>query len=134
MEYETEDYKVRDFDGVTVVRLKNPNLTGLLEVNRIGEELKTMLDGGVRKLVIDFKHVKHCGSSALGVLIAIQKKMGRANGLMVEREEARAPKPRAHRRRHQSSERPAQRAGTSNRTCPARCAPPSGARRPGLAT
>ena len=83
MDYETEDYKVRDFDGVTVVRLKNPNLTGLLEVNRIGEELKTMIDGGVRKLVIDFKHVKHCGSSALGVLIAIQKKMGRANGLMV---------------------------------------------------
>jgi anti-anti-sigma regulatory factor len=83
MEYETEDYKVRDFDGVTVVRLKNPNLTGLLEVTRIGEELKSMIDGGVRKLVIDFKHVKHCGSGALGALIVINKKMIEAKGLMV---------------------------------------------------
>jgi uncharacterized protein YjbK len=83
MEYETEDYKVRDFEGVTVVRLKNPNLTGLLEVTRIGEELKALIDGGVRKLVMDFKHVKHCGSSALGLLIAIDRKMRQAKGLMV---------------------------------------------------
>jgi len=83
MEYETEDYKVRDFDGVTVVRLKHANLTGLLEVNRIGEELKTLIERGVRKLVIDFKHVDHCGSSALGLLIALNRKMQEANGRMV---------------------------------------------------
>ena len=83
MEYETEDYKVRDFDGVTVVRLKHPNLTGVLEVTRIGEELKAMVDGGVRKLVIDFKHVQHCGSAALGLLIAINQKMKESKGRLV---------------------------------------------------
>ena len=83
MEYETEDYKVREFDDVTVVRLKNPNLTGLLEVTRIGEELKTLVDGGVRKLVIDFKHVQHCGSSGLGLLIAIHRKMQDVKGKLI---------------------------------------------------
>jgi anti-anti-sigma factor len=83
MEYETEDYKVRDFDGVTVVRLKNPNLTGLLEVTRINAELKAMIDQGVRKLVVDFKHVQHCGSSGLGLLIAVNKKMREAGGRVV---------------------------------------------------
>src|SRR5712671_5596884 len=75
MEYETEDYKVREYDGVTVVRLKHANLTGLLEVTRLSEELKAMIDGGIRKLVIDFKHVDHCGSSGLGLLIALNKQM-----------------------------------------------------------
>jgi anti-anti-sigma factor len=83
MEYETEDYKVRDFEGVTVVRLKNPNLTGLLEVTRIGEELKSLIDGGVRKLVIDFKHVQHCGSSGLGLLIALHRKIDGVGGKMI---------------------------------------------------
>lgn len=83
MEYQTEDYKVRDFDGVTVVRLKNPNLTGLLEVTRIGDELKKMIDGGIRKLVVDFKHVEHCGSSGLGLLIALHRKIDAAGGKMV---------------------------------------------------
>src|SRR3954465_14738171 len=83
MEYETEDYKVRDFDGVTVVRLKHANLTGLLEVTRIGEEMKAMIDGGVRRLVIDFKHVDHCGSAGLGLLIALNKRIQGAGGMMV---------------------------------------------------
>lgn len=83
MEYETEDYKVRDFDGVTVVRLKHANLTGLLEVNRLGEELKALIDGGVRRLVIDFKHVDHCGSAGLGLLIALNRKVQEAKGRMV---------------------------------------------------
>jgi anti-anti-sigma factor len=68
---------------VTVVRLKNANLTGILEVNRIAEELKAMIDGGVKKLVIDFKHVQHCGSAGLGLLIALNKRMQTAGGKMV---------------------------------------------------
>jgi anti-anti-sigma factor len=83
MEYETEDYKVRDFDGVTVVRFKNSNLTGLLEVTRIGDELKALVDRGVRKLVIDVKHVQHCGSAGLGLLIALHRKMEQAQGRMI---------------------------------------------------
>jgi anti-anti-sigma factor len=83
MDYETQDYKVRDFDGVTVVRLKHANLTGVLEVTRIGDELKALVDGGVRKLVIDFKHVEHCGSAGLGLLLALHRKMQGLGGRMV---------------------------------------------------
>jgi anti-anti-sigma factor len=83
MEYETEDYKVRDFEGVTVVRLKNANLTGLLEVTRIGDELKALIDKGIQKLVIDFKHVQHCGSAGLGLLIALHRKMVANKGKMI---------------------------------------------------
>jgi anti-anti-sigma factor len=83
MEYETEDYKVREFEGVTVVRLKHANLTGALEVNRITEELKAMVRQGVRRLVIDLKHVDHFGSGALGMLIALNRKMTEAAGRMV---------------------------------------------------
>jgi anti-anti-sigma factor len=83
MEYETEDYKVREYDGVTVVRLKNANLTGVLEVTRIGEELCAMIDNGIRKLVLDFKHVEHCGSSGLGLLISLNKQMQGAGGKLV---------------------------------------------------
>ncbi len=82
-EYETDDYKVRIWGDVTVVRLKHANLTGQLEVNRIGEEIKGMIEGGSRKLVIDFKHVKHCGSAALGLLIGLNKRMQTANGKMI---------------------------------------------------
>ena len=83
MEYETADYKVRDFDGVTIVRLKHANLTGVLEVTRIGDELKAMIDGGVTKLVIDFKHVEHCGSAGLGLLIALHRKLQGSGGRLV---------------------------------------------------
>lgn len=82
-DYETDDYKVRNLKGVTVVRLKNPNLTGILEVTRISEEIKTMIDEGVRKLVICFKHVEHCGSAGLGLLIGVNKKLQDVGGKMV---------------------------------------------------
>jgi len=66
-----------------VVRLKNPNLTGALEVNRITDEIKGMIDAGVLKLVICFKHVQHCGSAGLGMMIAVNKKIKDAGGRLV---------------------------------------------------
>jgi anti-anti-sigma factor len=83
MEYETQDYREKDYDGVTVVRLKHANLTGVLEVTRIGDELKALIDSGVTKLVVDFKHVEHCGSAGLGLLIALHRKMQGIGGRMV---------------------------------------------------
>jgi anti-anti-sigma factor len=82
-DYETQDYRVKDYGGVTVVRLKHANLTGVLEVTRIGDELKALIDGGVKKLVVDFKHVEHCGSAGLGLLIALHRKLQGIGGRMV---------------------------------------------------
>jgi len=83
VDYESDDYKVREMGTVTVVRLKGPNLTGALEVNRISDELKAMVDQGVKKLVVCFKHVQHCGSGGLGMLIAVNKKIKEAGGRLV---------------------------------------------------
>ena len=82
-DYETNEYKVRHYDGVRVVRFKTANLTGILEVNRIGDEIKSMIDQGVRMLVLDFKHVEHCGSAALGMMIAVNRKMQEAKGRLI---------------------------------------------------
>jgi anti-anti-sigma factor len=83
MDYETADLVVREVKGITIVRLKNANLTGLLEIQHVTSELDLLLSKGVRKLVFDFKYVRHIGSAALGMLIALQKKMDKLGGAMV---------------------------------------------------
>jgi anti-anti-sigma factor len=83
MDYETPDLVVREVNGVTIVRLKNSNLTGMLEIQHITSEFDQIIARGVRKLVFDFKYVRHAGSAALGLLIALQKKMDRLGGKMV---------------------------------------------------
>jgi anti-sigma B factor antagonist len=82
-DYETPDLVVREVNGVTIVRLKNPNLTGMLEIQHVTSELDQLVEKGVRKLVFDFKYVRHVGSAALGMLIALQKKMDALGGKMV---------------------------------------------------
>ena len=82
-DYETDEYKVRHYEGVRVVRFKTQNLTGILEVNRISDEIQNMIAQGVRKLVLDFKHVEHCGSAALGMMIAVNRKMQDVSGKLV---------------------------------------------------
>ena len=84
MDYETDDYKVRAMGTVTVVRLKQAHLTSVLDVNRISDEIKAMIDNkGVRKLVICFKHVEHCGSAGLGMLLAVNKHIKEKGGRLV---------------------------------------------------
>jgi anti-anti-sigma factor len=83
MDYETPDLLVREVKGVTIVRLKNANLTGVLEIQHVTSELDQLLDRGVRKLVVDFKYVRHIGSAALGLLIALQKKMDKLGGKLI---------------------------------------------------
>ena len=83
MDYETPDLVVREVNGVTIVRLKNANLTGVLEIQHITSEFDQLLDRGVRKLIFDFKYVRHAGSAALGLLIALQKKVDKLVGKLV---------------------------------------------------
>jgi anti-anti-sigma factor len=83
MDYETPDLVVREVKGITIVRLKNANLTGVLEIQHVTSEFDQLLDRGVRKLVFDFKYVKHVGSAALGMMIALQKKIDRLGGKLV---------------------------------------------------
>ena len=83
MDYETDDLLVREMKGVTIARIRNANLDGMMEIQRIKAELEQILQRGVRKLVIDFKYVKFAGSAALGFLISTEKKMKELGGTMV---------------------------------------------------
>ena len=83
MDYETPDVLVREVDDVTIVRLRNANLTGTPELTRIAAEVDRLIDQGAMRLMLDFKYVKHTGSAALGLLIRLQKRMNLAGGKMV---------------------------------------------------
>ena len=83
MDYETPDVLVREVDGVTIVRLRNENMTGTQELHHIAAEIDGLMDRGATKLVIDFKYVRLVGSAALGLLIRLQKRMNLAGGTMV---------------------------------------------------
>jgi anti-anti-sigma factor len=83
MEYETDDLLVREVDGITIVRLRKPDMTGTQELNHIQAEIDGLMDRGVTKLMVDFKYVRLVGSAALGMLIRLQKRMNLAGGKLV---------------------------------------------------
>ena len=83
MEYETPEMQVRVQDHVTIVRLKSPSLTSMNDISRLTTGLMQMIDEGSLRLVVDFKLVQHVGSTALGLLISLQKRMHDAGGRMV---------------------------------------------------
>ena len=70
-------------DNVTVVRLRNQNMTGTQELAHIKAEVNGLIDRGAMRLVIDFKYVRLVGSAALGLLITLQKRMNLAGGKLV---------------------------------------------------
>jgi anti-anti-sigma factor len=83
MDYETPDMVVREVDGVTIVRLREPNFTGVSEIQHVTAEIDGILARGVRKLIVDFKYVQFIGSAALGMLISLQKKIDAKGGKLV---------------------------------------------------
>jgi anti-anti-sigma factor len=82
-DYETADYVVRNRDGVTIVRLNTPSLGGSLEVSRVLGDLRAMIEKGVRKMVLDLKHLEFCASAGLGLLVDVNRRLGAAGGKLV---------------------------------------------------
>lgn len=84
MDYTTADFVLREYEGVTVVRFTNKNLTAAQDLDRINQEVQNLIDNkAVRKLILDFKHVEYISSAALGALITINKKLADKKGLLV---------------------------------------------------
>jgi anti-anti-sigma regulatory factor len=82
MEYETPDMMVRVQDLVTIVRFRAESLTSTVDVARLSDALQGIVEDGARRLVLDFKNVRNAGSAALGMMIAIQKRLKELDGLM----------------------------------------------------
>lgn len=74
-------HQMRD---VTVVNLNEGSILDTQQVEHLGAELYRIVDDrACRKLVIDFSKVKFLSSSALGILIRLQKKAGEIKGRVV---------------------------------------------------
>src|SRR2546421_10229328 len=83
MDYETPDMLVRVQDHVTIVRLTARNVTSVGDVGRISAALNNIVDQGSRRLIVDFKNVHHVGSSTLGMMLAMRKKMAELGGQLI---------------------------------------------------
>jgi anti-anti-sigma factor len=83
MKEQSNDYILRTQGRITVVRLRPENLLGFLDVNRIQERLGGLIEEGHRHMVIDLKYVRHAGSAALGMLIALNQLIKSKDGQLV---------------------------------------------------
>ena len=71
-------HQMRD---VTIVNLNDCSILDAQQVEELGNELNHLVDArACRKIVIDFTKVKYLSSSALGVLIRLQKKAREIKG------------------------------------------------------
>lgn len=65
-------HPIRD---VTIVNFQDASILDTAQIEGIGEELYDLIDNkGRKKLVLDFAKVQFLSSSALGVLLMLQKK------------------------------------------------------------
>lgn len=64
--------------GVTVVRVEGQLVVG--NRNELKELVQRLLDGGERKLVIDFSSTGYIDSSGLGALVGLNKKARELGG------------------------------------------------------
>ena len=76
-----DDLTVRERDGVTIVRFNNESLLGH-DVEHLTDRVRAMIDGGARRLVLDFKHVRYAGSATLGMMLSVLKAITHAGGKM----------------------------------------------------
>ena len=81
--YSARDFIMRQYDGVTVVRFTTEHLVGGQDLDRITAELRDLIDAGVRKLVLDFKHVRYINSATLSMLLSVHAKLSEVHGKLV---------------------------------------------------
>ncbi len=82
-DYETDDLAVRQLKDITIARLRITNISAPQEAERVQAEIKSLVERGARKLVLDFKYVEYTGSAVLGMLLVVRKTVIDAGGRLV---------------------------------------------------
>jgi anti-anti-sigma factor len=77
------DLSVLEIDGVTVATIEIEGLMGVLEVNQLMAQLEALVNDGVTRLVLDFEKVRYAGSAALGMLMALHKRLEKSGGMLI---------------------------------------------------
>ena len=75
--------KIDDAGGVIEVSFIQQDILDEANIQQIGNELNTALEGkAAPKLIIDFGNVRHLSSAALGVLITVNNRTNDGGGRM----------------------------------------------------
>jgi anti-sigma B factor antagonist len=73
--------QIFELDGVTNVEFVESNILDEMCIRRIGDELLAVIDRkGLPKIVLNFQNVNALSSSALGMLITLNTKVGDKKG------------------------------------------------------
>lgn len=68
-----------DAGGVTIVNFVDKKILDEQNIQQLGEELASLVDGP-RKILLNFANVEYLSSAALGKLITLQKNVASASG------------------------------------------------------
>jgi anti-sigma B factor antagonist len=72
---------VERVDGVMVVELADRRILDEINIAEIGDQIKALIaENDQPKIVLDFARVAHMSSSALGMLITLNKRVAERNG------------------------------------------------------
>jgi anti-sigma B factor antagonist len=81
---ETSLLQIFERDGITNVEFVESNILDEICIRRIGDELASVIERkGCPKVVLNFKNVNALSSSALGMLITVNTKIGDKKGKLV---------------------------------------------------
>lgn len=76
--------KTRKQGGVTVIEFEDRKILEELIINQIGERLSEIIEAeSDPRLLLDFQHVEHLSSAALGMLITLNKQLTERHGRLV---------------------------------------------------
>lgn len=69
-------YVTREVGDVTVVSFQQSQILDAMTIERMGTTLKALIEGKANgRFVFDFSHVTYMSSSALGMLIGLQRRI-----------------------------------------------------------
>jgi anti-sigma B factor antagonist len=76
--------EVEDIGDVTVVKFADKKILDEQNIQRIGEQLFSLVDElGRRKILLNFGNVEYLSSAALGKLITLNKKVNAVGGRLI---------------------------------------------------
>lgn len=81
MQEQTRQFFTSQQDSVTVVEFTERKILDEMNISKIGEELSSLVTQSEHpRLVLDFTHVLHMSSTALGMLITLHKRVRERDG------------------------------------------------------
>jgi anti-sigma B factor antagonist len=72
----SDTFSVQHFEKYSVVEFKIPSLMDPRELDKIGADLYRLIDEeDHRRIILDFEKVKYISSQAIGILMAMRKRL-----------------------------------------------------------